>query len=72
MPTVSVYFPDEQARAVRTLAVARDTSVSAVVRDPVLMCLATQLAEIASLLRRGHDSERLWRLFLTLFLLIRQ
>ncbi len=63
MATVSVRIPDEQDQAVRALAVARDTSVSAVIRDAVAECIERQRAERASQRRRGRDGERRWRLF---------
>ncbi len=63
MTTVSVRIPDEQDQALRALAVAVDTSVSALVRAAVAECIEQHRAERASLRRRGRDGERRWSLF---------
>jgi predicted transcriptional regulator len=63
MATVSVRLPDEQDQRIRALAVARDISVSAAIRDAVALYIEKQRAERVSLLRRGRDGERRWRLF---------
>jgi predicted transcriptional regulator len=63
MATVSVRIPDEQDQALRALAVAVDTSVSALIRMALAECIEKHRAERASLRRRGRDGERRWRLF---------
>ena len=63
MAMVSVRIPDEQDQALRALAVAADTSVSAVIRAAVAECIERHREERESLRRRGRDGERRWRLF---------
>jgi predicted transcriptional regulator len=63
MATMSVRIPDEQERALRALAVAVDTSVSALVRAAVAECIDRHRAERASQRRLGRVSERGWEVF---------
>ncbi len=63
MAMVSVRLRDEEDQMIRALAVAHDISVSAAIRDAVALYIEKQRAERMSLLRRGRDGERRWRLF---------
>lgn len=63
MTTISVCLPEEQARALKALAVAMDRSASAVVRSAMDDYIDKHRANRASQQRRGRMVEHAWEVF---------
>jgi predicted transcriptional regulator len=63
MTTMSVRFTEEQARALRTLAVAMDKSASAVIRSAMDDYIDKHRTERACERRRGRVGEHAWEIF---------
>ncbi|HEY7829315.1 MAG TPA: DUF6290 family protein [Solirubrobacteraceae bacterium] len=63
MTAVSVRIPDEQARALKALAVAKDASVSTIARMAITEHIDMHRAERAAQKRLGSTSKRGWELF---------
>ncbi len=63
MTTVSVRIPDEQAKALKALAVAKDASVSTIARMAITEYIDWQRAERTAQKRLGRASKRGWELF---------
>jgi|GEM_PF-5465601 len=63
MTTISVCLPEEQARALKALAVATDQSASAVMRSAMDDYIDKHRALRASQRRRGRAGERAWEVF---------
>jgi predicted transcriptional regulator len=63
MRTMSVRITDEQARALKALAVAVDVSASEIARRAIAEYVDRHRAERASQKRRGRTSERGWEMF---------
>lgn len=63
MATISVRVHEEQARALKALAVATGRSVSAVMRSALEDYFDEQCAQRASQRRRGRAGEHAWEVF---------
>lgn len=63
MTTISICLPEEQARALKALAVAMDSSASAVMRSAMEDYIDKHRAKRASQRRRGRISEHAWEIF---------
>jgi predicted transcriptional regulator len=63
MTTISVCLHNEQARALKALAVAMDRSASAVVRSALEDYIDKHRGKRASQRRRGRIGEHAWEVF---------
>ncbi len=63
MRTMSTRLTEEQASALRALAVATDRSASAIVRSALEDYIDKQRAERAARRRRGRAGQQAWEIF---------
>ncbi|HEV3071209.1 MAG TPA: DUF6290 family protein [Solirubrobacteraceae bacterium] len=63
MTTISVRVPDEQAMAVKALALAEDVSASEVARTAIGEYIDRRRGEREAQRRRRHTGERNWAAF---------